>query len=211
MLDVPVYNTSGEQTDTLQVDEGLFGGAVNAPLIKQAIVAYQRSMRQGTVATKGRGMVAGSTKKLFRQKGTGNARRGSLRTGKVVGGGMTFAKVPRTFRSTLPKRMRRAALRSAMLAKMLGGDFLVVDGLSMDTPRTKTLAGMLTALGVNRRCVLALGERDRNIYLSSRNLRDLTVRIVEELNAYDVATRPKMIVTREAMDQLTGASKEVEA
>lgn len=211
MLDVPVYNTSGEQTDTLHVDEGLFGGAVNASLVKQAIVAYQRSMRQGTVATKSRGMVAGSTKKLFRQKGTGHARRGSLRTGKVVGGGMTFAKAPRTFRSALPKRMRRAALRSAVLAKMLGGDLLVVDGLSMDAPRTQTLAGMLTALGVNRRCLLALSERDRNVYLSSRNLQDLTVRIVEELNAYDVATRPKMIVTREAMDQLIGSGKEVEA
>ncbi|HUS92115.1 MAG TPA: 50S ribosomal protein L4 [Phycisphaerae bacterium] len=203
MLDVPVYNTQGEQIDTLKVDEGLFGGTVNADLLKQAVVTYHANRRQGTAANKSRGLVAGTTAKAFRQKGTGRARRGDLRTPLLRGGGVTFRKDPRSFRKRFPKKMRRRALESALLAKMLSGDLLVVDGLAMDEPKTQRLAEILRNLRINRSCLLALARRDRNIHLSSRNIPDLTVRIAEELNAFDVATRQKMLVTLEAMEALT--------
>lgn len=204
MFEVPVYNTSGEQIETLQVDSSAFGEQVNVDLLKQAVVSYHANRRQGTAATRSRGMVAGSTRKLYRQKGTGNARRGTIRTNVLTGGGVAFAKKPHSYRKTLPKKMRRRALQSAILAKILGGDLMVVDGLSVDAPRTRVLAELMETLQINRTCLLAMPQRDRNIYLSSRNLADLTVRIVAELNAYDVATRRKMLVTREAMDILLG-------
>jgi len=122
----------------------------------------------------------------------------------MKGGGMTFAKRTRDFRQGLPKKMRQAALKSAILAKLLGSDLMVLDGLNLDAPKTAQMAKLLQALQVNRSCLLTLAQRDANVYLSSRNLPDLTVRITEELNAYDVATRQKMIVTLDAMKALVG-------
>jgi large subunit ribosomal protein L4 len=208
MMEVPVYSTSGEKIDTLEIDESVFGRTVNVSLVKQAVVAYQANQHQGTAATRGRGQVSGSTKKLFRQKGTGNARRGQRRTNVLKGGGVAFAKTPGAIRKTMPRKMRRAALASAILAKVLGEDLVVVDGLSFDAPRTCEMVAVLDNLAINRSCLLALARRDVNIYLSSRNIADLTVRITAELNAAEVATRQKMLVTREAMQDLMGGEAE---
>ncbi|MFP4353684.1 MAG: 50S ribosomal protein L4 [Phycisphaerae bacterium] len=209
MLDVPVYNTEGKKVDTLQVDEALFGGEVNAPLLKQAIVAYQARRRQGTVKTRGRGEVVGSTRKLYRQKGTGYARRGQIRTNVMRGGGVAFGKRPHKYNVKMPQKMKRAALKSAILAKLLGEDCFVLEAApSMDAPRTKTMASLIEAIGINRTCTLAMGQRDHNVYLSSRNIKDLTVRTAAELNAYDVAMRQKLILTRDAFDQLSGQETE---
>jgi large subunit ribosomal protein L4 len=204
MLDIPVYNTDGEQVDTMKVDERLLGSTVNAPLLKQAIVGYHANRRQGTAATKSRSMVAGSTRKMFRQKGTGRARRGPCRTPVVRGGGRTFAKRPRSFRQNMPKKMRRAALKSAVLAKILGEDLLIVDALGFDAPQTSQMASVVRNLKINRSCLLTLADRDANVYLSSRNIPDLTIRIAAELNAFDVATRQKMLITADAMKALLG-------
>jgi len=204
MLEVPVYNTEGEQIDTLEVDETAFGRTVNVDLLKQAVVAYHASKRQGSAANRGRSRVAGTTAKAFRQKGTGRARRGNMKTNLLRGGGVAFQKTPRSFRKKLPKKMRRRALGSALLAKMLGRNLMVIDGLAMDAPKTKQMATVLRNLKIDRSCLLTLDQRDPNIYLSSRNLPDLTVRTAEELNAFDVATRQKMLVTIEAMKALMG-------
>ena len=204
MKEVPVYNPSGQKIDTLKVDESIFGRTVNVSLLKQAVVAYQANRRQGTATTRGRSQTAGSTRKLFRQKGTGNARRGQRRTNILKGGGVAFAKCTRDFRKKMPRKMRKAALASAILAKLLGEDLLVVDGLSFDKPQTREMAAVLKNLEINRSCLLTLAQRDGNVYLSSRNIADLTVRIAAELNAAEVATRQKMLVTREAMNDLMG-------
>lgn len=202
MLEVPVYNTSGERTDTIEVDESAFGGTVNVPLLKQAIVAYQANRRRGTAATKSRAMVRGAGQKLFRQKGTGRARRGSIRTNVLRGGGVAFAKTPRQMGKKLPRKMRRAAVNSAILAKLEAGDVAVVDGLAMDAPRTKMLAGVLRSIGIERTCLLVTAQPDANVYLSSRNLADVTVRTAAEVNAYEVARRRTLLLTREAMEAL---------
>ena len=203
MLTLPVYDTAGRKVDTMKVDEAMFGGRVNVALLKQAIVAYHANQRQGTSATKGRGEVEGSTRKLFRQKGTGNARRGNIRTNLLRGGGVAFAKKPREFRLKLSKQTRRAALRSALLAKMLGDDLLLIRGLSVEAPKTSVMADVLAKLKIERSCLLAVAEYDRNVVLSSRNIPNLTVRAAAELNAFDVATRQKMLVTTDAMKMLT--------
>ena len=202
MLEVPVYNISGEKLESIQIDDARFGTEVNVALVKQAVVAYHANQRQGTVATKSRSQVAGSTRKLFKQKGTGNARRGNIRTNVMKGGGMAFGKRPRSHRKELPRRMRRKALDSAILAKILGQDLLVVEGLKVDQPKTKFMAGVLKNLKINRSCLLALSQHDPLLYKSSRNIPDLTVRIAADLNAFDVVTRQKMLMTREAMTAL---------
>ncbi len=209
MLEVPVYNTDGKKIDTIKVDERTFGSQVNVSLLKQAVVAYHANKRQPTAATKDRGMVEGSTRKLYRQKGTGNARRGPLRTNIMRGGGVAFAKGNQNFKKKLPKKMRKAALNSAILAKILGEDLMVLDGLKADAPKTAKVAGVMKNLKIDRSCLLTLADHDRNIYLSARNIPDITVRTAEELNAFDVATRQKMVVTSEAMQALMG--QEVEA
>lgn len=202
MLEVKVYDTSGKNIDTIEVSDDVFGSTVNTALVKQAVVAYHANTRQGTVATKSRGMVKGSTRKMFRQKGTGNARRGTRQANILRGGGVTFAKVNRDFRQRLPKKMRRAALNSAILAKILGQDLMVIRGLEVPQPKTSQMAELMKNLKINRSCLLALAGLDRNIYLSSRNIQDLTVRITDDLNASDVATRQKMLVTSEGMKAL---------
>jgi len=206
MLEVSVYNTTGEVIETLQIDEERFGNTVNVDLLKQAIVAYHANKRQGSATTKGRSQVVGSTRKIFRQKGTGRARRGNIRTHLVRGGGVTFAKEPRDFRKGLPRKMRRRALDSAILAKLLGHDLLVVDGLEITEPKTKLVAELLANLKIDRSCLLTIPERNQALWKSARNIPDVTVRTAGELNAFDVATRQKMLVTREAMDMLLSQS-----
>jgi len=208
MLEVPVYNTDGQKIDTLKVDEAMFGTEVNVSLLKQAVVTFHANQRQGSVCTKSRADVEGSTRKLFKQKGTGNARRGSVRTNVMKGGGMAFAKKPRDFRKAFPKKMRQAALDSALLAKMLGNNLMVVDGLKAEAPKTKLMAGLMKKLGINRRCLLTLAVPDKNIYLSSRNVADITVRPVAELNAAEIVNRPKMLVTSEAMQAIMARKQE---
>lgn len=206
MLEVSVYSTAGEVIETLQVNEERFGNTVNVDLLKQAIVAYHANKRQGSASTRGRSQVVGSTRKLFRQKGTGRARRGNVRTHLVRGGGVTFAKQARDFRKGLPKKMRRKALDSAILAKLLGHDLLVVDGLEVAEPKTKLVAELLANLKIDRSCLLTIPERNQALWKSARNIPDVTVRTANELNAFEVATRQKMLVTREAMDMLLGRS-----
>ena len=207
MVEVPIYNMQGDQVETLTVDEAAFGGEVNVALLKQAVVAYHTNSHQCTAATRGRGEVAGSTRKLFRQKGTGNARRGPIRTHVVRGGGVAFAKTRLRVRHRLNRRMRRKALDSAVLAKLLGSNLMVVDALTVETPKTKPMAELLNKLDAARGVVLTLAQRDDAVYRSVRNIPRVDVRTVTELNAFDVTRRRKMLLTREAMDTLLEGSK----
>lgn len=199
MIELAVYNTGGEQVDTIQVDESVLGGCVRRALLKQAVVMYHANKRQGTVATKSRGMVAGSSKKLYRQKGTGNARMGTRRTGIRTGGGMIFAKMPRDFGKRMPRKQRQLARDSAILAKMRSQEVVIVDGLAFEKPRTKDFAGVLKNLKIDRSCLVAIPDFDENLYKSSRNIRRVDVMPVAELNAGDVLNHRKVLFTKEAL------------
>jgi len=198
MIDLAVYNREGQEVDSLKVDESVLGGRVRYPLLKQAIVMYHANRRVGTATTKGRGDVAGSTRKLFRQKGTGNARVGNIRTGKRVGGGMTFAKVRRDFGKRMPKKQRRLARDSAILAKLLSDNVVVVDELKFEQPRPRDFAGVLVNLKIDRSCLVATGQVDENLYKSARNIPKVAVIPVSELNAGDICSHRKMLFTKEA-------------
>ena len=198
MINLVVYNTDGQEVESLKVDEAVFGGSVRYPLLKQAIVMYHANKRVGTAANKGRSMVAGSGRKLFRQKGTGKARIGNIRTGKRVGGGVTFAKSSRDFGKRMPKKQRRLARDSAILAKLLNNNVVVVNGLSFDKPKTSDFVSVLNNLKIERSCLVTINSADVNIYKSAKNIPKVAVIPVSELNAGDICSYRKMLFTKEA-------------
>ncbi|MCK5565006.1 MAG: 50S ribosomal protein L4 [Planctomycetes bacterium] len=198
MIDVAVHNRQGKEVESLQVDESLFGGCVRYELLKQAIVMYHANKRVGTAATKSRGMVKGSCRKLFRQKGTGNARVGNARTGKRVGGGVTFAKVARDFGKKMPKKQRQLATASAILAKLQSGSVVIVDDLKFDAPRTRDFVGLLSNLKIDRSCLVTVNGTDDNLYKSLRNIQKVSMLAVADLNAGDILNKQKMLFTKDA-------------
>src|SRR5207247_7842741 len=150
MIDVPVFNQSGEKVSTFNVDEQKLGGEVRQNLLKQALVMYHANQRQGTVRTQARGEVEGSTRKMFRQKGTGNARTGGIRNPIKKGGGHAKQKRPKDWRQGMPKKMRRLARDSAILSKIQSNEIRVVDEIKLPQPKTKEVAKILKALGIDR-------------------------------------------------------------
>lgn len=207
MIDVKVYNREGKEVDTVQVDEALFGGEVRLPLLKQAVVMYHANKRVGTAATKSRGLVAGSTRKLYKQKGTGNARAGTVRTPVRKGGGVAFAKVARDFGKDMPKKQKRIACDSALLAKMQSGKLLVVDELNFDAPKTKEFARVMGNLKIERSCLVTIGQQDTMLYKSARNLPKVDVMVVTDLNAGDICRKQCMLFTKEAFTALLEKKK----
>jgi len=210
MIDVAVYNRDGKEIESLKIDEAAFGGSVRYPLLKQAIVMYHANKRVGTAATKGRSMVAGSTRKLFRQKGTGRARIGNIRTGKRVGGGVTFAKVARDFSKRMPKKQKRLATDSAILAKLLSNNVVVVDELNFEKPRTADFVEVLGNLKIERSCLVTVSSLDINLYKSARNIPKIAVMPVAELNAGDICNHGKMLFTKDAFLSLLNKDQEGE-
>src|ERR1700742_2234467 len=163
MIDVPIFNQAGQQVETFQVDESKLGGEVRKALLKQAIVYYHANQRQGTVRTQARGEVAGSTRKMFRQKGTGNARTGGIRNPIKKGGGHAKQKRPKDWRQDLPKKARRLATKSAILSKIQSSDIRVISEIKLDQPKTKSVAAIYKALGLDRSVLLAINGRDENL------------------------------------------------
>ena len=207
MIELAVYNTSGQQVETIQVDESVLGGCVRYALLKQAVVMYHANKRVGTATNKSRSVVAGSTKKVYRQKGTGNARMGTRRAGgKRVGGGVTFAKKPRDFSQRMPAKQRRLARDSAVLAKLRSRSIVVVDGLSFEKPQTKQFVGVLKNLKIDRSCLVALRDYDVNVQKSARNVSRVDVLPVADLNAAAIVNHKQMLFTKEALNSFLDRS-----
>src|SRR3982751_2384501 len=202
MIEVPVFNQAGSKVDTIQVDEAKLGGEVRKSLLKQAIVMYHANQRQGTVQTKARGEVAGSTRKMFRQKGTGNARTGGIRNPIKKGGGHAKQKRPKDWRQALPKKAKRAARNSALLVKFQSGDVRVIDAINLDGVKTKPVAQMFKALGIDRSVLLALPGRDENLEKSARNIDRTTLTTVQQLNAWDILRNRTLLLTKAGLEQI---------
>lgn len=202
MIEVPIFNQAGEKVDTVQVDEQKLGGEVRTQLLKQALVMYHANQRQGTVQTKARGEVAGSTRKMFRQKGTGNARTGGIRNPIKKGGGHAKQKRPKDWRQSMPKKARRLARNSAILSKIQSQDIRVIDELKFESPKTKIVAQMFKALGIDRSCLLALDGHDLLVERSARNLDRTTLTTVQQLNAWDILRSRTLLVTKSGLQQI---------
>src|SRR3712207_4945019 len=202
MIEIPIYNQAGQEVEKFSIDPAKLGGEVNAPLLKQAIVMYHANQRQGTVRTLARGEVAGSTRKMFRQKGTGNARTGGIRNPIKKGGGHAKQKRPKDWRQDMPQKARRLARNSAILFKLQANDVRVVDNIAVDAPKTKEVAQMYKALGIDRSCLFALAERNENLEKSARNIDRTKLTTVMKLNAGDILNHRTLLLTRSGLEQL---------
>ena len=201
MIELNVYNKAGKKVDSLTIDEAQLGGEVRPALLKQAYVRFHMHQRQGSARTKSKGMVAGSTKKMYRQKGTGNARMGQKRTNIRKGGGVAFAKTRgrEAFRQDMPKKMRQLANRNALLAKLVDDEVKVIDGLAFKEPKTSAMREILDAVGVDRTCLVALDAGNRNGMLSARNLEDVSVLRIDQLNVFDLLNHRYLVVDKAAL------------
>jgi large subunit ribosomal protein L4 len=202
MIEVPVFNQAGQKVDTFQVDEQKLGGEVRTNLLKQALVMYHANQRQGTVRTLARGEVAGSTRKMFRQKGTGNARTGGIRNPVKKGGGHAKQKRPKDWRQAMPKKARRLARNSAILSKIQSQEIRVIDQIALEQPKTKVVAQMFKALGIDRSVLVALDGHDQLIERSARNIDRTTMTTVAQLNAWDILKNRTLLVTRAGLQQI---------
>src|SRR5262245_35015642 len=201
MIELPIYNQTGKKIDTLAIDEAQLGSEVRPALLKQAYVMFHANRRQGSARTKNRSRVEGSTRKLYAQKHTGNARMGTVRTNLRKGGGVAFAKL-RThedFRKDMPRKMRRLANRNALLAKLVDNEVKCFDGLEFKEPKTSAFKAILDAVGVNRSCLVALDSANRNAALSARNIADVDTIRVDQLNAFDLLNHRFLVVEKAAL------------
>lgn len=203
MPSLPVFDRAGKEVGTYDIDPSALAPRINKQLLHDVVVMYQANQRLGTSKTKSRGEVAGSTKKMYRQKGTGNARAGSRRSGVRRGGGHIFAKRPRDWSYRLPRKAVQLATRMALASKILDGQMVVIDDLAFEAPRTKEMAGIIKALNCHGASLLvATAAHDLNVYKSARNIARVSVSRVADLNAWSVLTPRKLLVTRAALDAI---------
>jgi len=203
MATLPIYDESGSEVGTYEIDTAQIADRVNKQLLHDAVVMYQANQRQGSHCAKTRGEVSGSTKKMYRQKGTGNARAGSKRTNVRRGGGVARTIKPRDYSYRLNRKAIRLATRMAIRSKIDDGEVVVVDQLSFDEPKTSRMAGVLKSLGLNGVTTLvATAGLDGVVYKSGRNISGVSVQPVRELNALSVLKPKRVLVTREALDRI---------
>lgn len=201
MIELPIYNKEGQQVETISIDPATLGSEVRHALLKQAYVITHGNQRQGSARTKNRSRVEGSTRKLYKQKGTGNSRAGTVRTNIRKGGGVAHAKLRGrdAFRTQLTKKMRRLANRNALLAKLVDNEVKCLADLSFAEPKTRGFATVLKALGVDRTCLVALDGANRNALLSARNLEGVDVVRIDQLNAFDLLNHRYLVVDKAAL------------
>ena len=211
-ISLAVVNAQGQTVGTVEVDPAEFGGKINKQLLHDVVLMYLANQRAGTHSTLRRGEVAGSTKKLFRQKGTGNARVGTRRSNKRRGGGTAKGPKPRDYEYHLPKKAVQSATRMAILSKLKDNETVVVDDLKMTEIKTKAVADVLKTLQLtDKTCLISLGKSDidekKTIYKSARNIRGMAVLPASQLNAYEVLRPKRLILTKAALQELCQNAK----
>ena len=200
MAKAKLYKKDGEEAGTQDLPKGLFDCEVNEPVVQQAVVAYLANQRQGTASSKGRSEVRGGGAKPFRQKGTGRARAGTTRSPIWKGGGVVFGPHPRDYRQSLPKKVKRLALRSALSGRAKDGDILVLEALEYTEPKTKVFAELLKRMdSTGKKVLLVLDKPDLMIIKSARNIRGVKVVLGNMLHTYDVLWADKIILTSGAI------------
>lgn len=202
---LPVHNTSGQIVDHVEIDERVFAVPLNEAVVHQAMVRQLANMRVGNADTKTRGQVAGSTRKLYRQKHTGRARRGGIRSPIARGGGITFGPHPRDYAQRMPKKMRRMALRCVLSAKVASGELLLIDKLQLEQPKTQNMAQMLKAIGVDGSVLIATSVPEPTVIRSARNLPSARTLPAELLNVLDVLSHRFVVITLDGLRQVEKA------
>ncbi len=198
-MQVPVRNTSGETVKQIEISDYVFGVPANEAVAHQSLLRQLANARQGTASAKTRGEVAGSTKKLYAQKHTGRARPGSIKSPLRRGGGVIFPPKPRSYHQALPKKMRRLAIRSVLSSKVAENELIVLDGIQLEQPKTKEMAGILSALGIESTALIATTEPNENLLKSSRNIPGIATISANLLNVADIMSHKNLLMTVDAV------------
>lgn len=202
-----VYNMSGEQVGTCELDSGIFQGEVNQPLLREAIIAYQANLRQGTASTKSRNEVRGGGRKPWPQKGTGRARAGSIRSPLWVGGGVAFGPKPRDFSHKLPKKKRKLALVSALRLKLQEGRLFILDNLAIEQGKTREMASFLKNFSQitsqDGKTLIVIDRKDEKILRASSNIKDLGIALASNICGYNVISFENLFFTQSSLSKLT--------
>ena len=202
MPKVTLFNQDGSKNGEVSLNDTVFGIEPNDSVIFDAVLMQRASMRQGTHAVKNRSAVRGGGKKPWRQKGTGRARQGSIRSPQWVGGGTVFGPTPRSYAYKLPRKVRRLAIKSVLSQKVLDEGLVVVNELKFEQPRTKAFAEVLSNLDVNSKVLVVLEDDNANAALAARNLKNVTIIPAKGLNVLDVINNDKMVITKGALSQV---------
>jgi len=193
-MQTQVFNLAGEVVGDIEISDAVFAVPFNADVVHQAVLRQQANARQGTHSTKTRGTVTGSTKKLYRQKGTGNARAGSIRSPLRRGGGVVFGPHPRDYRQAMPKKMRQLALRCALSAKVNDGELKVLEALKLDEPKTRQMTAVLDALKIEKSALLVTSQPEANTVLSARNIPGIKTLPANLLNVVDILSHRTLVM-----------------
>ncbi|MEN1968936.1 50S ribosomal protein L4 [Lentibacillus sp. N15] len=201
MPKVALFKQDGSQAGDMELVDSVFGIEPNTHVLHDAVVMQQASMRQGTHDVKNRSEVRGGGRKPWRQKGTGRARQGSIRSPQWVGGGTVFGPTPRSYSYKLPKKVRRLALKSALSSKVQEDNLVVLDDIAIDAPKTKEVVNMLNALHVDNKALIVTADKNETVIRSANNLQTVKVLTVEEVNVLDLLTHDKLILTKDAAEK----------
>ncbi|MDY3703077.1 MAG: 50S ribosomal protein L4 [Limosilactobacillus coleohominis] len=202
MTSVALFKQDGSQNGTIDLNDAIFGVEANENAEYEAIIRQRASLRQGTHAVKNRSAVSGGGKKPWRQKGTGRARQGSIRSPQFRGGGIVFGPTPRSYNYRLPRKVRQLAIKSALSQKVADDKFVVVDSINLDAPKTKEFAGVLDNLKVNEKVLIVVTDDDKNAELSARNLANVNVVTPSGVNILNVVDAQKIVITKSALSQV---------
>ncbi|MCH5185283.1 MAG: 50S ribosomal protein L4 [Oscillospiraceae bacterium] len=197
-----LYNMKGENIGSMELNEAVFGAEINKSVLHQVVVNHLANQRQGTQSTKTRTEVRGGGIKPWRQKGTGRARQGSIRSPQWTGGGVALGPKPRDYRYRLNKKVRRLAVKSALSAKAQADEIIVIDGLKMDEIKTKTMAELLKKIGADTKSLIVTKENDTNVYRSARNIKNVKVTYVDTLNTYEILRAEKFVASKDAIEKI---------
>ncbi|SDC49213.1 50S ribosomal protein L4 [Shouchella lonarensis] len=202
MPKVALYNQTGSQVGDVELADSVFGITPNQSVLHDAVVMQQSSLRQGTHKTKGRSEVRGGGRKPWRQKGTGRARQGSIRSPQWVGGGVVFGPTPRSYSFKLPKKVRRLALKSALSAKVGANEMIVLDQLQFETIKTKAMKDVLANLSVDKKALVVTADFNETVAMSARNLPNVTFVTAAGVNVLDLLKHDKVIITKDAVEKV---------
>ncbi|NLW10933.1 MAG: 50S ribosomal protein L4 [Clostridiaceae bacterium] len=199
MAKLDVYNMEGAVTGSIELSDDIFGIEPNQDVLHRVVLNQLANRRQGTHSTKTRSEVRGGGKRPYRQKGTGRARHGSTRSAQYVGGGIIFGPKPRDYSYTLPKKVRRLAMKSALSGKVAASSMIVVDKLELSEIKTKTMVKLLEKLGADKSALLVTAARDEIVEKSTRNIANIKTALVNTINVYDILKYDKFVITEEAV------------
>lgn len=202
MPNVALYNVSGEQVGEIELSENIFGANINVEAMHQVVKMYLANQRQGTQSALTRAEVSGGGKKPWRQKGTGRARHGSTRSPQWTHGGIVFAPKPRSYRYSVPKKIKRIAMKSALSSKVQENSIVVLDELNFEAPKTKQVVNMLENFKIDSKTLIVLAENNENVVKSARNIEGVKTTLVNTLNVYDILNYDKFIITKDAVKKV---------